>query len=247
MRQVMSVLLVALASAFTAQAAEIKVLSTTAVKEALVELTPQFEKVSGHTLSITWSSSSIIRKQIPEGGKFDLVITSAPDIDKFVVEHSVMPGSQISLGRTGVAIANKDTSPKLDISTAELVKQAILAAKGIVYSSGPSGIYVERMIGRMGILDTVKPKLKQTPPGVRSATLLVSGEADLGFQQMSEFVHESGINILGYLPPEIQNWTIWSTGIPKVAEQIEPAKSLQVFLAGSGAVWKSNGIEPLPK
>jgi molybdate transport system substrate-binding protein len=247
MRQLQVAFFVILAAALHAQAAEIKVLSTTAVKEALIELTPQFEKASGHKLSITWSSSSVIRKQIPEGGKFDLVITSAPDIGKFVVEQSVMPDSQISIGRTGVAIANKDTSPKLDVSTAEKVKQAILDAKGIVYSSGPSGIYVEQMIGKMGILEKVKPNLKQTPPGARSATLLVSGEADLGFQQMSEFVHERGINILGYLPSEIQNWTTWSTGIPKVAEQIEPAKSLQIFLTGAGPVWKSNGIEPPPK
>ncbi len=247
MRQVLLGLSFALAAALPAEAAEIKVLSTTAVKEALTELTPQFEKTSGHQLTVTWSSSSIIRKQIPEGGKFDLVITSAPDIEKFVVEQSVMPGSQLSFGKTGVAIANKSTAPKLDVSTSEKVRQAILEAKGIVYSTGPSGIYVEQMIRNMGILDRVKPHLKQAPPGVRSSTLLVSGEADLGFQQMSEFVHESGINILGYLPSDIQNWTTWSTGIPKVAEHIEPARSLQQFLASSGAVWKSNGIEPLPK
>ncbi len=240
-------LLITIFAAFTVQAAEIKVLSTTAVKEALTELAPQFEKVTGHKLTITWSSSSIIRKQIPEGGKFDLVITSAPDIEKFIVDQFVTTGSRVNIGRTGVAIANKSTSPKLDISTTEKVKQAILEAKGIVYSTGPSGIYVEQMIGNMGILDTVKPKMKQTPPGVRSSTWLVSGEADLGFQQMSEYVHESGINILGYLPSEIQNWTTWTTGIPKVAEQIEPAKLLQIFLTGAGPVWKSNGIEPPPK
>lgn len=236
-----------LGATFTVHAAEVKVLSTTAVKEALTELAPQFERASGHKLIITWSSSSIIRKQIPEGGKFDLVITSAPDIEQFAADRVVVPGSQVSIGKTGVAVANKDTSAKIDISTAEKVKQAILDAKGIVYSSGPSGTYVEQMIGRMGILDQVRPKLKQTPPGVRSALFLVNGEADLGFQQMSEFVHEKGINLLGYLPPDIQNWTTWSTGIPKVAEQAEPAKSLQSFLAGAGAVWKTNGIEPMPK
>ncbi len=247
MRQFVIGLVVALAAAWSAEAADIKVLSTTAVKEALTELAPQFEKASGHRLAITWSSSSIIRQQIPEGGRFDLVITSAPDIEKFIVEQSVVPGSQLSFGRTGVAIANKDTAPKLDVSTAEKVRQAILEAKGIVYSTGPSGIYVEKMIANMGILEKVKPRLKQAPPGVRSSTLLVSGEADLGFQQMSEFVHESGITILGYLPSDIQNWTTWSSGIPKVAEQMEPARSLQQFLASAGAVWKPNGIEPLPK
>ena len=246
MRQLILGLSVALAAALNAGAAEIKVLSTTAVKEALIELTPQFEKASGHKLTIEWSGSSTIRKQISEGGKFDLVITSAPDIEKFIMEQSVMPGTQLSFGRTGVAIATRNTAPKQDISTAEKVKQAILESKGIVYSSGPSGIYVEKMIVNMGILDKVKPNIKQLPAGLRSSALLVNGEADLGFQQMSEFVHESGINILGYLPSEIQNWTTWSTGVPKATEQIEPAKSLQKFLVGSGSVWKSNGIEPLP-
>ena len=103
------------------------------------------------------------------------------------------------------------------------------------------------MIVRMGIYDTVKSKLRQTQPGVRASTLLASGEADLAFQQMSEFVHESGINILGYLPSEIQNWTTWSTGIPALARHIDAARSLQVFFGGAQPVWKSHGIEPLPK
>lgn len=237
----------ALAAVCSASAAEIKVLSTTAIREALTELAPQFEKASGHTLAITWSSSSIIRKQIPEGGKFDLVITNAPDMAKFLDDQFLVKGSQFNFGRTGVAVASKNSSPKPDVSTGDKVKQAILDAKGVVYSTGPSGQYVEQMMVRMGIYDTVKSKLRQTQPGVRASTLLASGEADLAFQQMSEFVHESGINILGYLPAEIQNWTIWSTGIPALAGHIDAARSLQVFFGGAQPVWKLHGIEPLPK
>lgn len=247
MRKYLFSIIVIMTGTINASAAEIKVLSTTAIKETLTELVPQFEKSSGHKLNITWSSSSIIQKQIPEGGKFDLVITTAPDIAKFMMAQSVVEGSRTDFGRTGVAIAVKEGTPKLDVSTAEKVKKAILDAKSIVYSTGPSGLYVERMIGEMGILDQVRPKMKQNPPGVRVATFLVKGDADLGFQQMSEFIHEHGITILGQLPPEIQNWTIWSTGIPKVAEQPDAAKTLQGFLAGSEQVWKANGIEPLLK
>jgi molybdate transport system substrate-binding protein len=115
----------------------------------LTELTPQFEKNSGHKLNITWSSTSIIQKQIPEGGKLDLV----------------------------------------------------------------------------------KPKMKQTPPGVRAAAVIVKGDADLGFQRMSELIHEPGITILGLLPNEIQNWTTWSSGIPRVAEQGNAAHALQASRA----------------
>lgn len=247
MRMLILALSLALSTGLTAHAAEIRVLSASAVKEALTELAPQFEKTHGHTLNITWSTSAIIRKQVADGGKFDLVITTEPDIRNFITGQLVTPGSQVSIGRTGVAIAIKDTSQKPDVSTAENLKKAILEARGIAYSTGASGQYVLQMIDRMGIMAAVKPKLKEAPPGTRVATLLVSGEADLGFQQMSELSHEHGITTLGYLPAEIQSWTTWSSGILKVAEQIEPARSLQAFFPSAETGWKKFDIEPLPK
>lgn len=247
MRLLIMALSLALTTGFTARAAEIKVLSAAAVQEALTELAPQFEKANGHKLTVTWSSSAMIRKQVAEGAKFDLIITSAPDIEKFIAGQYVTPGSSVSIGRTGVAVAIKDAGNKPDVSSPDKLKKAILEARAIAYSTGASGQYVLQMIDRMGILDAVKPKLKEAPPGTRVATLLVDGTADLGFQQMSEFTHERGITTLGYLPPEIQSWTIWTTGISSKAEQVEPAKALQAFLAGSTSVLKAYDIEPLPK
>jgi molybdate transport system substrate-binding protein len=144
-------------------------------------------------------------------------------------------------------MAVKEGAPKVDISTPENVKAAILNAKFIAYSGGPSGLYVEKMIGTMGLLDQVKPKMKLNPAGVRAAPVLVSGEADLGFQQMSEFVHEPGITILGLLPDSLQNWTVWASAIPNATEQASAAKELQTFLISSQPVWKANGIEPVSK
>lgn len=225
-------------------AAEINVLSAFAVQEALTELVPQFEKATLHRLKITWLTSPSIRKQVSDGASFDLVITAAPDLKKFIADKYVAPGSEVDIGRTGVAVAIKAGAPRPNIDTPEDLRRAILNANGVAHSAGASGQHILKMIESMGIMESVRPTLKEVKPGVRVAALLVSGEASLGFQQMSEFTHEPGITILGYVPAPLQNWTIWSSGIATSSAQTEAARSLQRFLTGAPAVWKAHDIEP---
>jgi molybdate transport system substrate-binding protein len=229
-----------------ASAAEIKVLSSGAVKEIYEELAPQFEKSSGHKLVATWSGTALIRKQVGTGEPFDLVIVGAEEIDNFIAAGKVAKGSRVDLVKSAVGVAVKAGSPKPDISSGEALKKAMLAAKSIAYSTGPSGAHIQRLFENFGIANEVKSKAVETKPGTRVGQYLARGEAELGFQQVSELMHEQGITFLGPLPQDIQNITVFSSGIPTGAKQAEGAKALQAFLTSSAAApaIKKNGMEP---
>lgn len=228
------------------QAAEIRMLAAGAVKEAFLELIPQFESTTGNKVVATWAGSLDIRKRIGAGEGFDLVIVGAPDIDAFIKDGKMVPGSRVDVANSGVGMAVKAGAPKPDISSSEAVKKTLLSAKTVAYSTGASGVYVQRLFDRLGIADQMKDKSKQTSPGVRVAQYLASGEADLGFQQVSELVHETGIDFLGPLPADIQNVTVYSSGVLIASNASEPAKALQAFLSAPAAahVIRKNGMEP---
>lgn len=227
-------------------AAEIKVLASGATKEAYVEVVPQFEKISGHKVVTTWTGSANIKKQIAAGEVYDLVIVGGPVIDAFIQQGKVVAGSRVDLMKSGVGVGVRAGAPKPDISSSEALKKTVLAAKSIGYSTGPSGDYVVSLFERMGIADQVKPKLKQVPSGARIGTFITSGEAEIGFQQISELIEVPGVDYLGPLPPEVQKITVFSAGIHSGATQQEAAKELVKFLTAPTAVTaiKKHGMEP---
>ena len=229
-----------------AHADEIKLLASGALDEIGHALVPQFEKTSGHKVTVTWSSTVKIKEKIAAGEVFDLVIVPAADVDKFIAEGKMAAGSRVDIAKSGVGVAVKAGLPKPDISSGEAIKKAMLAAKSVAYSSGPSGVYVQALIQKLGIAEEMKPKSKQTPPGTRVGQYLAKGEAELGFQQISELIHETGIDYLGPLPPDVQNFTNFSSGIGSGAQSQTAAKALQAFLTAPAAaeVIKKNGMEP---
>ena len=229
-----------------ASAAEIKVLASGATKEAYVELVPDFEKSSGHRVVTTWTGSANIKKQIAAGDVYDLVIVGGPEIDSFIQEGKVVPGSRVDLMKSGVGVGVRAGAPKPDISSSEALKKTLLSAKTIGYSTGPSGDYVVSLLDRMGIADQVKPKLKQVPSGARIATFITSGEAEIGFQQISELIHAPGVDYVGPLPPDVQKITVFSSGIHSAAKQPVAAKELVIFLTAppAASVIKKHGMEP---
>lgn len=230
----------------TADAAEIKVLAANAIKEAFLDLVPAFEKSSGHKVTTIWSGTESAAKRISGGEVVDLVIIAAPSIDKLILEGKLVAGSRADFAKSGVGIAVRAGLPKPDISSSDAVRKAVLAAKSVAYSSGPSGIYIADLFKKMGIADQIKDKVKQSAPGVQVGELLARGETDLGFQQVSELLHVKGIAYLGPLPADIQNITVYSAGLHTAAPAPEAAKALVIFLTApeAGPTIRKTGMEP---
>jgi len=229
-----------------ASAAEIRVLASGATKDAYVEVVPQFEKASGHTVVTTWTGSANIRKRIAAGEIYDLVIVGAPVIDTFAQQGKVVAGSRVDLMKSGVGVGVRAGASRPDIGSSEALKKAVLEAKSIGYSTGPSGDYVMSLFERMGIADQVRPKLKQVPSGARIGTFITNGEAEIGFQQISELIDDPGVDYLGPLPSDLQNITVFSAGIHSGAKQPKAAKELVEFLTGPDAASaiRKHGMEP---
>ncbi len=229
-----------------ANAAEIKVISTQATEDAYKELVAQFEKATGHKVTTFYSGTINVSKKLADGELFDLVIMSAGAIDEQTAKGKVVPGSKVAFASSGTGLAVKKGAPKPDIGTADALKKTLLGAKSIGYSTGPSGLYVVGMFDKMGIGNEVKPKLKQTPSGVFVGTLIANGEAEVGFQQISELVHFAGIDYVGPLPGDLQRMTMFSSGIHTAAKQPEEAKALVKFLTAPAAapVIRKHGLEP---
>jgi molybdate transport system substrate-binding protein len=149
--------------------AELKVYSTIGVRSAAEELFRLFEETSGHRLTLTWASAAMLIKRIEAGETADVLILNQAGIDAMKAQGRIAPGSDITLASSGVAIAVKAGAPKPDISTAEALKQTLLAAKSIAYSEpsagGASGVYFAKLLERMGIAEAMRPKTKYPPPG----------------------------------------------------------------------------------
>ena len=229
-----------------ASAAEIKVLASGATKEVCLELIPAFEKNSGHKVVATWAGTVDIKKRMAAGEAYDVVIVAAPEIDAFINQGKMVPGSRADLMKSAVGVAVRAGAPKPDIGSSEALKKTLLAAKSIGYSTGPSGVYVASMFERMGIADQIKSKLKQVPPGVRISTIIASGEVEIGFQQVSELIHEPGIDYLGPLPADVQKITVFSAGIHSGAREPEAAKALikELTSPAAASAIKKHGMEP---
>src|SRR5712691_11901127 len=227
-------------------AAEIKVLSTQATEEAYRELVPQFEKASGHKVTTVFTGTLDANKRLAAGESYDLLIMSGPSIDQHIKGGKVAAGNRVDIAKSGVGVGVKAGAPKPDISTVEALKKTVLAAKSIGYSTGPSGIYVIDLFQRMGIADEIKGKLKQTPTGVFVGSIIASGEAEIGFQQVSELSHFAGVDYVGPLPAEVQQFTIFSSGIMAGTKEADAAKALVNFITApaAAAVFKRIGMEP---
>jgi molybdate transport system substrate-binding protein len=229
-----------------ARAAEIKVLSTQATEEAYRELVPQFEKASGHKVTTVFTGTLDANKRLAAGETYDLLIMSGPSIEEHIKGGKVVSGSRVDIAKSGVGVGVKAGAPKPDIGTVEALKKAVLAAKSIGYSTGPSGIYVIGLFQRLGIGDEIKGKLKQTPTGVFVGSIIASGEAEIGFQQVSELSHFAGVDYVGPLPAEVQQFTMFSSGIMGGTKEADAARALVKFITApaAAAAFKKRGMEP---
>ena len=229
-----------------AGAANIDVLSTQATQEAYLELVAQFEKATGHKVRTDFTGTLNVQKRLADGERYDMIIMARPAIDEQIKLGKAVAGSRVDFAKSGVGVAVRKGAPKPAIGSADALKKTLLAAKSIGYSTGPSGLYMLSVFEKLGIAGEVKGKLKQTPSGVFVGTLIASGETEIGFQQISEFVHFPGIDYVGPLPGELQLTTVFSAGIHSGAKQAEAARALVKHLAAPAAapVMRKYGLEP---
>ncbi len=225
-------------------ATEIQVMGSAAFKEAYVELAPQFERSSGHKIVTSWITTSRMRERLKAGETTDLALLPAAMIDELAKLGVI--AQRFDIATCSVAAAVRAGAPKPDLSSGEALKRAVLNASSIVYSMGPSGVYLAGLFQRMGIADEIRPKVKQIS-GEPTGALVARGEAELGFQQLSELLPVAGIDIVGPLPPDVQETTMFSAGLHAKAAQPEAARALVDFLKAPGAkqVWKVKGLEPV--
>jgi len=215
--------------------AQIRVLSTLATREAYSELVPEFERASGQKVVTIWAGTVDIIKRISAGEDYDLIIASKSTIDDFVRSGKVENDSQVDIARSGIGVAVRRGARRPDIGSADALKRALVAAKAVGYSTGPSGVYLAALFERMGIATEMKAKSRQVPPGATVGPIIARGDVEIGFQQMSELLHVDGVDVIGPLPAEIQHITVITSGIPTAAKEPDAARALVRFLAAPGA------------
>jgi molybdate transport system substrate-binding protein len=232
-----------------ATAAELKVLTAGAFKQVVVALVPAYEKQTGNNVIIDNDTAGGLKTKIEGGEAFDVAIITPAVLKELTASGKVAAGSTANVASVGVGVVVKEGAAKPDISTVDAFKRALLAAKSVAYidpaSGGSSGIYIDKLLERLGIADQIRPKAKLKKGG-HVADLIVSGEAELGLHQISEIVPVKGAVLVGPLPKEIQNTTTYAAGLSASTQNKAAAQALlQVFSgAEAAAVLKSKGMEP---
>jgi molybdate transport system substrate-binding protein len=232
-----------------AQAVEIKLLASNALRSVLQDIAPQFEQASGHKLVMTFGSTSNLTASIDKGTPFDATIMGADALDN-LIKRGALAGPRLDIARSGIGVAYRKGAPKPDISTAAALKATLLAAKSISFNpQGLSGTHVLAVIEGMGISAEVRPKLKVPP--VSAAEDVAKGLAEIGMTQSSEILPHAaegaeGAELAGPLPPEVQLYTAFSIAVGAKAQQPDAAKALIAFLRAPALVpaLKAKGLEP---
>jgi molybdate transport system substrate-binding protein len=231
--------------------AELTVYSSIGVRSAAEQLFHKFRHQKSCPVSVTWGTAPMLVKRIEAGESADVLILSRAGIDALRKQEKVLPGSDVTLAGSGVAIAVKAGAPKPDVSTPEALKQTLLKAKSIAYSEpsagGASGVYFAKLLERMGIADQMKAKTKYPAAGGFSAELLLTGEAELAVQQKPELLHVAGVEIVGFFPGDLNLVTQFAAAIMRSSKNADVGRSLIEYLRSpeAAAVFRAKGLDPL--
>jgi molybdate transport system substrate-binding protein len=209
----------------------LKIISSMATREVLAELAARFQQDTGRTVTTEAAGGVDVAKRVQNGEAVDVVVLANNVIDKLIADGKLRTGSRVDLVKSGIAIAVRAGASRPDIATEEAVKRAVLAAQTLSYSTGPSGVYLEKMFERWGILADIKSRIVVPPPGVPVGSLVASGRVELGFQQLSELQNLAGIQVVGPLPPAIQSITVFSGGVSATSADAEAARALLAYMA----------------
>ena len=224
----------------------LRMISSMATRQVLSDLIAAHERAGGSPTILEAVGGVDAARRVQEGEAFDLVVLAANALAQLESAGKTVAGSSVALVRSGVSVAVPAGAPQPDIGTEEGLKAAVLAAPTLGYSTGPSGTHLLKTFERWGVLETVRPRIVQAPPGVPVARLVAQGEVALGFQQLSELLHVPGITIVGPLPPAVQVMTTFSAALATTCAQPEAARALLAFMASAvtDEAKRRQGMEP---
>jgi molybdate transport system substrate-binding protein len=226
-----------------ANAAEITLLCSNALKSVIEELGPGFEKTSGHTLKAEYGSTGPLKAMIEKGQAFDVAILGVEATDELIKSGKLTANTRADIARSGMGVAIRKGAAKPDLATTQAFKQALLNAQTISYSDGGlSGIYLKGLLERLGIAEQLKSKIRFG----RGGEMVSAGKAEIGLTQVSEILSEPGAELAGPLPADIQQYTIFPAAIGAAAAHAEAAQALLRFLKSPEAanILKAKGLEP---
>jgi molybdate transport system substrate-binding protein len=245
-----AIVLAVIASAQSVAAAEIKVLTAGAFKQVVLAMTPEFERRTGHRVVVDNDTVGALVKRVDRGEAFDVLIASPGAIDDAVKSGKIVPEGRAQLARVGIGVVVRAGAPRPDIGTVDAFKHALVEAKSVAYidpaAGGSSGIYLAKLFDRLGIADVVKAKARLVQGGA-VAEHVARGEAEIGIHQISEILPVKGVTLVGPLPPDIQNFTVYAAGIGAASANADAARALVAFLAGdeATATLGTKGMQPV--
>ncbi len=225
---------------------DLVVLSTISAKEALIALVPEFERMSGHKVNITYTGAPVLIQQIRNGMRGNLFIGPEEYAHPLFEEGVLLAGSRIPFARSTTGLAVQAGTPRPDIGSPAKLKSALLAAKGVSYSEGASGMMFAKVLDKLGIAAAIKAKFIAPRAGEMIGAVVARGGADIGIQQISALLPVRGIELVGPLPDELQEPIIYGTHVFAHVEQHPAAPVFESFLRSEAAVatLRQSGFEP---
>jgi molybdate transport system substrate-binding protein len=235
-----------------ALADELRVMTSGAFTEACTRLAPVFERATGHTITLVFGASmgsgaDTIPGRLARHEPADVVILAGSALDDLIARHQVVGATRVDLVRSRIGVAVRKGASKPDVSSLTALRQTLLRAKSIGYSSSASGVYLaNELFPRLGIAEQLRAKSRVSQGAV--GTLIASGEVEIGFQQISELLPVPGIDYVGPLPDEAQRETIFSAGIVAWAAEADAARALLEFFRSpeNSELIRNTGLEPIP-
>jgi len=247
MRRLTIAIATALVLASQAGAAEIKVLSGNGGKAAVRELCAQFERASGHKVTIHFEVNAALKRKIEAGESFDVAVLNPPPLDELIKLGKVDGATRSDIGRAGLGVGVRSGTPKPDVASLDGFKRTLLgASKGVAYpGEGASGIYFASLIDRLGIAAEMKDKMRPMP-AEDTVEVVARGEADMVVVVASRIFDVPGVDLVGPIPAELQTNIGFAAGVSSTAKEPDAARALVKFLSAPerAATLTSLGVTP---